>query len=138
MELKETEDIKEGNVLGSLKDDDVMSRCVYPFNRIVVNPHGFVVACTADFHKKPEIGDTTKKTLLEICKVESSPSTYHLGYVLGPRINAGGRVGKSSHGANLLLNTDPKNVFKIASKMYLTPSTGTAIPICLLTLSFEP
>ena len=49
MELKETENIKEGNVLGSLKEDDVMSRCVYPFNRLVVNPHGFVVACTADF-----------------------------------------------------------------------------------------
>ena len=60
------EDIKEGNVLGSLKNDDVMSRCVYPFNRIVVNPHGFVVACTADFHKKLEIGDTTKNTLTEI------------------------------------------------------------------------
>ena len=55
MELKETEDIKEGNVLGSLKNDDIMSRCVYPFNRIVVNPHGFVVACTADFHKKLEL-----------------------------------------------------------------------------------
>ena len=36
---------------------------------------------------------------------------------MGPRINAGGRVGKSSHGANLLLNTDPKNVFKIASEL---------------------
>jgi radical SAM protein with 4Fe4S-binding SPASM domain len=66
MELKETEKIKEGNVLGSLKQDDVMSRCVYPFNRIVVNPHGFVVACTADFHKQLEIGDTTKNTLKEI------------------------------------------------------------------------
>ena len=30
MELKDTEEIKEGNVLGSLKEDDVMSRCVYP------------------------------------------------------------------------------------------------------------
>ena len=53
MELKETENIE--NVLGSLKEDDVMSRCVYPFNRLVVNPHGFVVACTADFHKQLEI-----------------------------------------------------------------------------------
>ena len=44
------------------------------------------------------------KTLLDICKIESSPSIYHLGYIIGPRINAGGRVGKCSHGANLLLN----------------------------------
>ena len=57
------------------------------------------------------------KTLLDICKIESSPSIYHLGYMLGPRINAGGRVGKCSHGANLLLNKDPKNSFKLASEL---------------------
>ena len=44
-------------------------------------------------------------------------STYLLGYVIGPRINAGGRVGKCSHGANLLLNKDPKETFKIASEL---------------------
>jgi single-stranded-DNA-specific exonuclease len=57
------------------------------------------------------------KTLLNICKIESNPSTYHLGFMLGPRINAGGRVGKCSHGANLLLNNDPKNAFKLASEL---------------------
>ena len=59
------------------------------------------------------------KTLLDICKIESNPSIYHLGYMLGPRINAGGRVGKCSHGANLLLNKNPKNAFKIASELDL-------------------
>ena len=57
------------------------------------------------------------KTLLEICKIETSPSIYHLGYVLGPRINAGGRVGKCSHGANLLLNKNPKETFKLAIEL---------------------
>ncbi len=57
------------------------------------------------------------KTLIDICKIESSPSTYHLGYKIGPRINAGGRVGKCSHGANLLLNKDPKDSFKLASEL---------------------
>ena len=57
------------------------------------------------------------KTLLDICRIESNPSIYHLGYLLGPRINAGGRVGKCSHGANLLLNKDPKNSFKLASEL---------------------
>ena len=57
------------------------------------------------------------KTLLDICKIESKPSIYHLGFMLGPRINAGGRVGKCSHGANLLLNKDPKNSFKLASEL---------------------
>ena len=57
------------------------------------------------------------KTLIDICKIETNPSVYHLGYILGPRINAGGRVGKCSHGANLLLNKNPKETFKIASEL---------------------
>ena len=54
------------------------------------------------------------KTLIEVSNIESSITSYHLGYVLGPRINAGGRVGKSTHGANLLLNKNPKDTFKLA------------------------
>ena len=57
------------------------------------------------------------KTLFDVCKIESNPSIYHLGFMLGPRINAGGRVGKCSHGANLLLDKDPKNTFKLASEL---------------------
>ena len=57
------------------------------------------------------------KTLLDICKVENSPTPYHLGYIIGPRINAGGRVGKCSHGANLLLNLNPKDSFKLALEL---------------------
>ena len=57
------------------------------------------------------------KTLIEICNIQTHPNAYHIGYVLGPRINAGGRVGKSSHGANLLLSNNPKDVFKIASEL---------------------
>ena len=57
------------------------------------------------------------KTLIELCKIESKASTYHLGYIIGPRINAGGRVGKCSHGANLLLNNNPKESFQIASEL---------------------
>ncbi len=57
------------------------------------------------------------KTLIEICKIENTPTPYHLGFIIGPRINAGGRVGKCSHGANLLLNSNPKESFKIASEL---------------------
>ena len=57
------------------------------------------------------------KTLLDICKIESKPTIYHLGFMLGPRINAGGRVGKCSHGANLLLNKDPKKSYLLASEL---------------------
>ena len=57
------------------------------------------------------------KTLFDICNIDTSPSIYHLGYLLGPRINAGGRVGKCSHGANLLLKDNPKEVFQLATEL---------------------
>ena len=57
------------------------------------------------------------KTLFDICDIQTQPNVYHIGYLLGPRINAGGRVGKSSHGANLLISSNPKDAFKIASEL---------------------
>ena len=57
------------------------------------------------------------KTLIELNNIENDITAYHLGYILGPRINAGGRVGKSSHGANLLLNNNAKETFKIATEL---------------------
>ncbi len=54
------------------------------------------------------------KTLYDLCNIESSPTTFDLGFRLGPRINAGGRVGKSSHGAELLISNDPKKTYQIA------------------------
>jgi len=68
------------------------------------------------FKKKTNLGI---KTLKNICGIESNINTYHLGYILGPRINAGGRVGKCSHGANLLLSDNSKEIFKIASELEL-------------------
>ena len=54
------------------------------------------------------------KTLYDLCKIEASPNIFDLGFKLGPRINAGGRVGKSSDGAELLISDDPQKVYKIA------------------------
>ncbi len=57
------------------------------------------------------------KTLINLCGIHNHPNIYHVGYMIGPRINAGGRVGKSSHGVNLLLGKNPKEVFKIATEL---------------------
>ena len=104
--------IKEPNLIDCLDLVSLGTVCdVVPLiglNRAIVK-QGLKV-----FKSKKNLG---LKTLLDICKIESNPSTYHLGYLLGPRINAGGRVGKCSHGANLLLNKDPKNSFKLASEL---------------------
>ncbi len=57
------------------------------------------------------------KVLTEICDINTHLSVYHIGYMIGPRINAGGRVGKSSHGANLLMDNNAKNVYEIAIEL---------------------
>ena len=54
------------------------------------------------------------KTLYDLCNIDSQPTTFDLGFRLGPRINAGGRVGKASHGAELLISNDPKKTYQIA------------------------
>ena len=66
------------------------------------------------FKKRQNLG---LKTLYDLCKIKSEPTTYDLGFVLGPRINAGGRVGKSSHGAELLSSTDPQKTYQIATDL---------------------
>ena len=65
-------------------------------------------------NKKKNLG---LKTLIELCDIQNNITTYHLGYMLGPRINAGGRVGKSTHGANLLLNKNSKEAFQISLEL---------------------
>ena len=50
-------------------------------------------------------------------KIENEINDYHLGFVIGPRINAGGRVGKSSLGAELLLCNEKKIANVMALKL---------------------
>ncbi|VAV88918.1 Single-stranded-DNA-specific exonuclease RecJ [hydrothermal vent metagenome] len=53
----------------------------------------------------------------EITEIEPPFSTYHAGFVFGPRINAGGRIGKSDLGARLLASDDPAECLEIAAEL---------------------
>ena len=58
--------------------------------------------------------------LREICDLaglDEEPSAYHLGFIIGPRINAGGRVGKSDLGARILSSEDEDEVKEIAAQL---------------------
>lgn len=55
--------------------------------------------------------------LADIGRLTTAPSSYHLGYVLGPRINAGGRVGRADLGARLLSTTDPHEAQAMAERL---------------------
>ena len=101
--------IKEPNILNFLDLVSLATVCdVVPLiglNRAIVKL-GLKV-----LKKRSNLG---LKTLYDLCQIESQPTTYDLGFALGPRINAGGRVGKSSHGVNLLISDDPKKTYQIA------------------------
>lgn len=56
-------------------------------------------------------------TLADIAKVNEKPSAYHLGFALGPRVNAGGRVGDAMLGSHLLSTDDLLLSKQIASRL---------------------
>ncbi len=55
--------------------------------------------------------------LADVAKLDTAPGAYHLGFVLGPRINAGGRIGRADLGARLLSTDDPHEAGSIAEKL---------------------
>jgi single-stranded-DNA-specific exonuclease len=55
--------------------------------------------------------------LAEAARLVKPPSCRDLGFALGPRINAGGRVGKSDLGVRLLTSTDPEEARTLAAEL---------------------
>ena len=55
--------------------------------------------------------------LADVARLDELPSTYHLGFLLGPRINAGGRVGESGLGVELLTTPDSAQAAAIATRL---------------------
>jgi len=62
-------------------------------------------------------GRTGLAALLDAASLSEPPEAWHLGYVLGPRINAGGRIGDSGLGARLLTTADPEEATRIAAEL---------------------
>lgn len=55
--------------------------------------------------------------LADVARMDATPNAYHLGFLLGPRVNAGGRIGKSDLGAWLLSTTDPHEAAALAERL---------------------
>ncbi len=53
----------------------------------------------------------------DVARMNSAPSTYHLGFLLGPRINAGGRIGQADLGARLLACTNVHEARAMADRL---------------------
>jgi single-stranded-DNA-specific exonuclease len=56
-------------------------------------------------------------SLMDAARLSGPPEAWHLGFLLGPRINAGGRIGRADLGVRLLLEDDPIEAAKIAAEL---------------------
>lgn len=66
----------------------------------------------AVMHARENIG---LRALFDAAGLNQAPTPYHLGFILGPRINAGGRIGDAGLGARLLTTIDETEAAKIAA-----------------------
>ncbi len=57
------------------------------------------------------------KALMEVAGLRGAATTFHAGFVLGPRINAGGRIGRSDLGARLLSTDDEQEARALAQEL---------------------
>lgn len=55
--------------------------------------------------------------LSDVAGMNEAPNSYHLGFLLGPRVNAGGRIGKADLGARLLATDDRNEASALAGML---------------------
>ncbi len=55
--------------------------------------------------------------LADTARLDTAPAAYHLGFVLGPRVNAGGRISQADLGARLLATDDPNEAAALAERL---------------------
>lgn len=57
------------------------------------------------------------KALIKVARLDEAPTAYHLGFLLGPRVNAGGRVGEADLGVRLLTTDDDMVAAELAQSL---------------------
>ena len=61
--------------------------------------------------------NTGLAALADVVRIHEPPTAYHAGFLLGPRVNAGGRVGESGLGAQLLTTRDAGEAAALAARL---------------------
>lgn len=74
----------------------------------------FVAKGLIALRRRDHIGHTA---LMDIARLSGPPEAWHLGFMLGPRINAGGRIGQADLGVRLLLEGDISEAARIAAEL---------------------
>lgn len=74
----------------------------------------FVAKGLIALRRREHVGQTA---LMDAARLSGPPEPWHLGFMLGPRINAGGRIGRADLGVRLLLEEDPTEAARIAGEL---------------------
>src|SRR5579863_2985901 len=74
----------------------------------------FVAKGLIAMRRRDHVGHTA---LMDIARLNGPPEAWHLGFMLGPRINAGGRIGRADLGVRLLLEGDVSEAARIAAEL---------------------
>jgi len=74
----------------------------------------FVAKGLIALRRRDHVGHTA---LMDVARLNSPPEAWHLGFALGPRINAGGRIGRADLGVRLLLEGDVSEAARIAAEL---------------------
>ncbi len=74
----------------------------------------FVAKGLLALRRRDHVGHTA---LMDVARLNGPPEAWHLGFMLGPRINAGGRIGRADLGVRLLLEGDVSEAARIAAEL---------------------
>lgn len=74
----------------------------------------FVAKGLIALRRRDHVGHTA---LMDVARLSGPPEAWHLGFMLGPRINAGGRIGQADLGVKLLLEGDISEAARIAAEL---------------------
>jgi single-stranded-DNA-specific exonuclease len=74
----------------------------------------FVAKGLIAMRRRERVGLTA---LMDVARLSGPPEPWHLGFMLGPRINAGGRIGRADLGAQLLLCADSTAAAALATQL---------------------
>ena len=94
--------------------DDVALGTVADVVPLIGLNRAFVAKGLIALRRRERAGHTS---LMDVARLSGPPEAWHLGFLLGPRINAGGRIGRADLGVRLLIEEDPDAAAKIAAEL---------------------
>jgi single-stranded-DNA-specific exonuclease len=81
---------------------------------LIMLNRAFVAKGLIAMRRRDHVGLTA---LMDVSRLNGPPEAWHLGFMLGPRINAGGRIGRADLGVRLLLEGDVSEAARIAAEL---------------------